>query len=162
MAHDPLLKLLMSEARLSNEELAERLNMDPSVVDATLARWEAEGTILGYQAVVNTNTVGRDDHVCAFIEVKMTPERDGGFDRLALRISQFDEVKSCHLCSGGFDLLVIVEGKTLLEVAEFVSKKLATLPAVLSTATHFQLKTYKENNFIFAMNSELERLMVSP
>lgn len=161
MSNDPLLKLLMAEARLNNAELAERLGTNEEDVRARLAALEAEGKIIGYQAVVNTN-VHEDDSVCAFIEVKVTPERSGGFDRMAMRIAQFSAVKSCYLCSGGFDLLVIVEGKNLLDVARFVSEKLSSLPGVLSTATHFQLKTYKENNFLFDTRTQEERLSVTP
>lgn len=161
MSNDPLLKLLMAEARLNNAELAERLGTNEEDVRARLAALEAEGKIIGYQAVVNTN-VHEDDNVSAFIEVKVTPERGGGFDRMAMRIAQFSAVKSCYLCSGGFDLLVIVEGKSLLDVARFVSEKLSSLPGVLSTATHFQLKTYKENNFLFETRTQEERLSVTP
>lgn len=161
MSKDPLLKLLMAEARLNNAELAERLGMSEEAVRARLSEWEDEGKIVGYQAVVNTNE-SSDSRVCAFIEVKVTPERGGGFDRMAMRIAQFDAVKSCYLCSGGFDLLVIVEGENLLEVARFVSEKLSSMTGVLSTATHFQLKTYKENNFLFEKTGGEDRLSVTP
>ena len=161
MSSDPLLKLLMAEARLNDAQLAQRLGMNEEEVKARLAEWEKEGKILGYQAVVNTNAQ-EGENVCAFIEVRVTPERGGGFDRMAMRIAQFDSVKSCYLCSGGFDLLVIVEGKNLLDVARFVSEKLSSLPGVLSTATHFQLKTYKENGFLFSRSPEDSRLSVSP
>lgn len=161
MSNDPLLKLLMAEARLNNAELAERLGITEDSVRAQLAELEADGKIVGYQAVINTN-VHEDDSVCAFIEVKVTPERGGGFDRMAMRIAQFSAVKSCYLCSGGFDLLVIVEGKNLLDVSRFVTEKLSSLPGVLSTATHFQLKTYKENNFLFEKKVQEERLPVAP
>lgn len=95
---------------MSDGELAERLDMTEEAVRAQREQWEKEGVILGYQAVVNEE-YEHDSKVAAFIEVKMTPERDGGFDRLAMRISRFDEVSSCYLASGGFDLLVLVEGK---------------------------------------------------
>lgn len=161
MSNDPLLKLLMAEARLNNAELAARLGMSEEAVSARLKEWEKDGLIVGYQAVVNTNAED-GENVCAFIEVKVTPERGGGFDNMAMRISQFDAVKSCYLCSGGFDLLVIVEGKGLMDVAKFVSEKLSSLPGVLSTATHFQLNTYKENGFIFEQAKTDDRLIVSP
>ncbi len=151
----------MAEARLNDAELAERLGMNEEEVRARLAELEEAGRIVGYQAVVNTN-VEEEEGVCAFIEVRVTPERSGGFDRMAMRIAQFNEVKSCYLCSGGFDLLVIVEGKNLLDVARFVSEKLSSLTGVLSTATHFQLKTYKENNFLFEKKGVEERLSVTP
>ena len=100
--------------------------------------------------------------MAAFIEVKMTPERDGGFDRLAMRISRFDEVSSCYLASGGFDLLVLVEGKSMREIARFVAEKLSTLEGVLSTSTHFHLKTYKKNGCVFEAPVQTERLAVAP
>ena len=103
-----------------------------------------------------------DDDVTAFIEVKLTPERGGGFDRLARRISRFEQITSCYLISGGYDLLVMVEGKDLLSVAAFVSEKLSTIEGVISTATHFRLKSYKEKGFIFGESSGASRLPVTP
>ena len=105
MSSAPLLQLLATQARLSDGELAERLDMTEEAVRAQREQWEREGLIVGYQAVVNEE-YEHDNKVAAFIEVKMTPERDGGFDRLAMRISRFDEVSSCYLASGGFDLPV--------------------------------------------------------
>jgi DNA-binding Lrp family transcriptional regulator len=161
MPLDPLLHLLSRKARLSHTELAELLALTPTVVAARIAAWEAEGTILGYQAVIDPEVSGNTS-VSAFIEVKVTPERGGGFDRLAMRISRFDQVVSCYLASGGYDLMVVVEGGDLREVARFVSDKLSTLEGVISTATHFRLKTYKENGFLFAGETHPERLAVSP
>ena len=148
MSSASLLQLLATQARLSDGELAERLDMTEEAVRAQREQWEKEGVILGYQAVVNEE-YEHDSKVAAFIEVKMTPERDGGFDRLAMRISRFDEVSSCYLASGGFDLLVLVEGKSMREIARFVAEKLSTLEGVLSTSTHFHLKTYKKNGCVF-------------
>jgi len=142
MSSASLLQLLATQARLSDGELAERLDMTEEAVRAQREQWEKEGVILGYQAVVNEE-YEHDSKVAAFIEVKMTPERDGGFDRLAMRISRFDEVSSCYLASGGFDLLVLVEG-------------------VLSTSTHFHLKTYKKNGCVFEAPVQTERLAVAP
>lgn len=161
MSLDPLLHLLSRKARLSHAELAELLSLSPAAVAARIAAWEAEGTILGYQAVIDPEVSGNTS-VSAFIEVKVTPERGGGFDRLAMRISRFDQVVSCYLASGGYDLMVVVEGGDLREVARFVSDKLSTLEGVISTATHFRLKTYKENGFLFAGETHPERLAVSP
>jgi DNA-binding Lrp family transcriptional regulator len=158
---DPLLQLLGRKARLSHTELAELLALETAEVTARIAAWEADGTILGYHAVINPEASG-DMSVSAFIEVKVTPERGGGFDRLAMRISRFDQVVSCYLASGGYDLMVVVEGGDLREVARFVSEKLSTLEGVISTATHFRLKTYKENGFLFASEVHTERLAVSP
>jgi len=161
MSSDPLLQLLRRKARLTDQELADLLSSDKSAVAARIAALENDGTILGYHAVVNPEPYG-DTSVSAFIEVKVTPERGGGFDRLALRISRFDQVVSCYLASGGYDLMVVVEGGDLREVARFVSEKLSSLDGVISTATHFRLKTYKENGFLFEREATSERLAVSP
>ncbi|WP_193213189.1 Lrp/AsnC family transcriptional regulator [Luteolibacter marinus] len=161
MSIDPLLQLLRRQARHSHQELAELLSMSENEVRARLEAWESDGTILGYQAVIDPEQAG-DDDVSAFIEVKLTPERGGGFDRLAMRIARFEQVVSCYLASGGYDLMVVVEGSDLREVASFVTEKLSTMDGVLSTATHFRLKTYKENGFLFEEVSAPERLAVSP
>lgn len=161
MSIDPLLLLLRRKARHTHAELAELLSLSEPEVSQRISAWEKDGTILGYQAVIDTEQAG-DDDVTAFIEVKVTPERGGGFDRLATRIARFDQVVSCYLASGGYDLLVVVEGSDLREVARFVSEKLSTMEGVLSTATHFRLKTYKENGFSFEAGGQPERLAVSP
>ncbi len=161
MSTDPLLQLLRTKARYSHSEIADLLSLTPDQVNVRIAAWEKDGTILGYQAVVDPEKADADA-VSAFIEVKVTPERGGGFDRLALRIARFEQVTSCYLASGGYDLMVVVEGGDLREVARFVSEKLSTLDGVLSTATHFRLKTYKENGFIFEREAASERLAVSP
>ncbi|MBC7980103.1 MAG: Lrp/AsnC family transcriptional regulator [Armatimonadetes bacterium] len=156
-----LLHLLRNKARASYKELAEILNTGESEVAAQILAWEKDQTILGYHAVTNPEAIG-DNSVSAFIEVRLTPERGGGFDRLAMRIARFDQVVSCYLASGGYDLMVVVEGSDLREVARFVSEKLSSLDGVLSTATHFRLKTYKENGFLFERETETDRLAVSP
>lgn len=161
MSSDPLLQLLRRKARFTNQELAELLGMDQAAVAARIASQQADGTILGYHAVINPEATG-DTSVSAFIEVKVTPERGGGFDRLAMRVARFDQVVSCYLASGGYDLMVVVEGGDLREVARFVSEKLSSLDGVISTATHFRLKTYKENGFLFEKEIASERLAVSP
>lgn len=161
MSTDPLLSLLRTKARFSHQEIADLLSMDKAAVEKRISDWETDGTIRGYQAVIDPEAAG-DDSVSAFIEVKVTPERGGGFDRLAMRIARFDQVVSCYLASGGYDLMVVVEGTDLREVARFVSEKLSTLEGVLSTATHFRLKTYKENGFIFEKDVVPERLAVAP
>lgn len=161
MSSDPLLQLLRRKARFSDQELADLLSTDQKAVAGKVSAWENDGTILGYHAVVNPEATG-DTSVSAFIEVKVTPERGGGFDRLAMRVSRFDQVVSCYLASGGYDLMVVVEGADLREVARFVSEKLSSLDGVISTATHFRLKTYKENGFLFERDTTSERLAVSP
>lgn len=160
-APDPLLQLLQRKARYSDAELAEALSMSAEEVSQRIEKWEEDGTILGYQAIVDEDKAG-DVGVAAFIEVKLTPERGGGFDRLAMRIARFDQVASCYLASGGYDLMVVVEGSGLRDVASFVSEKLSTLDGVLSTATHFRLKTYKEKGFVFAHDEPGGRLPVTP
>jgi len=156
-----LLHLLRRKARASYQELADLINSTESEVAHTIESWEKDRTILGYHAVTNPESIG-DTSVSAFIEVRLTPERGGGFDRLAIRIARFDQVVSCYLASGGYDLMVVVEGSDLREVARFVSEKLSSLDGVLSTATHFRLKTYKENGFLFESEPATERLVVSP
>ncbi|MGL4401215.1 MAG: Lrp/AsnC family transcriptional regulator [Luteolibacter sp.] len=161
MSADPLLQLLRRKARFSDQELADLLSSSKQAVADKVAAWEADGTILGYHAVIDPEATG-DTSVSAFIEVKVTPERGGGFDRLAMRVARFDQVVSCYLASGGYDLMVVVEGGDLREVARFVSEKLSSLDGVISTATHFRLKTYKENGFVFEKQPETGRLAVSP
>ena len=161
MSTDPLLQLLRRKARVSHQELADLLSMDEESVSRSIRAWEEDGTIRGYHAVIDSESAG-DQSVSAFIEVKVTPERGGGFDRLSMRIARFDQVVSCYLASGGYDLMVMVEGDDLRDVARFVSEKLSTLDGVLSTATHFRLKAYKENGFLFEQEPSTERLAVAP
>jgi DNA-binding Lrp family transcriptional regulator len=158
---DPILKLLQENAALKPAQLAMMLNLPETEIAAKIKSYETGHVILGYRAVLNEEKTG-DDIVRAVIEVKITPERGGGFDRLAERIAKYSEVRSCYLMSGGYDLLVIVEGTNLREVATFVSEKLATIHGVISTATHFMLKVYKEQGLLIQMESNEERLAVSP
>lgn len=158
---DPLLKLLHENAALKPAQLAVMLGVPEAQVAAQIKAYEADHVILGYQAVLNEEKLGRDV-VRAVIEVKITPERGGGFDRLAERVAKYAEVQSCHLMSGGYDLLVVVEGSNLREVASFVSEKLATIQGVISTATHFMLKAYKEQGILVKREQNDERLAVSP
>lgn len=158
---DPLLKLLASDASLSASQMAAMLGVSEAEVRTRLKQFEAEQVVLGYRAVLNEEKLGRD-LVRAVIEVRMTPERGGGFDKLAERIAKYAEVRSCHLMSGGYDLMVEVEGANLREVATFVSEKLSTLSGVLSTATHFVLRAYKEQGVLMKSEAAEERLAVSP
>ena len=158
---DPLLKLLLENASLKPAQLAAMLNLPEAEVAARIAGYESDHVILGYRTIINEEKLGLE-LVRAVIEVKITPEREGGFDRLAGRIAKYDEVKSCYLMSGGYDLLVIVEGDSLREVARFVAEKLATLQGVLSTATHFMLKPYNEQGVLMTREQNGERLAVSP
>ena|ERR1051326_7414050 len=158
---DPLLKLLRENAALTPNQLSKMLNIPEPEVVARIAAYEKDRVILGYRTILNEEKLGVE-LVRAVIEVKITPERGGGFDRLAERIAKYAEVHSCHLMSGGYDLVVVVEGATLREVATFVSEKLATIQGVLSTATHFMLKPYKEQGVLVAHERNEERLAVAP
>jgi len=158
---DPLLELLRENAAITPAQLSRMLDQPEAEVAAKIKGYEKDQIILGYRTVLNEEKLGVDV-VRAVIEVKITPERGGGFDRLAERIAKYSEVHSCYLMSGGYDLLVVVEGKTLREVATFVSEKLATIQGVLSTATHFMLKPYKEQGVLMAREHNEERLAVTP
>lgn len=158
---EPLLKLLQENATLSPGQLAAMLNLSEAEVVAKIKACETDQTILGYRAILNEEKLNRE-MVRAVIEVKITPERGGGFDRLAERIAKYKEVNSCYLMSGGYDLLVVVEGRSLREVATFVSEKLATIQGVISTATHFKLKPYKEQGVLVGPQPNDERLAVTP
>ena len=158
---DELIPLLLRNARASVEDLAKELNTTSVAIAGRIEKLEADGVVLGYHAILDPLTVPGSP-VTAAIEVKITPERGGGFDRLAARIAKFSEVHSCYLMSGGYDLLVIVEGATLQEVAMFIAEKLSTIKGVISTATRFRLKAYKENGVDLTRESAPERLAVSP
>ncbi len=158
---DALLKLLYDNAALKPAQLAALLNLTETEVATRIRAYERDGVILGYRTVLNEEKLGVD-MVRAVIEVKITPERGGGFNRLAERIAKYDEVHSCYLMSGSYDLLVIVEGSSLREVASFVSEKLATIQGILSTATHFMLKPYKEQGVLMLPETAEERLAVTP
>jgi DNA-binding Lrp family transcriptional regulator len=158
---DPLIQLLTINSNRSAAELAGILSLTEDEVRRRIAAAEADGTILGYNAVVDRQKAGQKG-VTALVEVKITPEREGGFDRLARRIAKFDQVRECFLMSGGYDLAILVEGKDLLDVANFIAEKLSTLGGVLSTATHFQLKAYKQSGFLVNAAGDEERLPVSP
>ena len=158
---DPLLDILQKNSKYTAAELAELLGAEEEVVRGRIAALEKDGTILGYQAVTDPEKTGSDG-VVAFIEVRITPERGGGFDRLAQRISKFDQVTHCYLLSGSYDLLVIIEGRSLRDTARFVAERLSTLEGVLSTTTHFQLKTYKQRGLLTHAEASETRLPVSP
>lgn len=151
-----LLQLLENDCTLTPEQLAPMTGMTVEEVKAAVQKYEEERVILGYQAVVDWDRTPRET-VTALIEVKVTPQRGEGFDRVAERIYQYDEVESVYLMSGAFDLTVIISGRTLKEVALFVGEKLAPLEDVTGTATHFILHKYKENNLIFEKREEQER-----
>src|SRR5471032_2686884 len=158
---DPLLRLLEENALATHESLAAQLKTTPAEIKARIAQLEKDRVILAYKAIVDDERAKRTS-VRAVIEVRITPEREGGFDRIAHRVAQYREVYSCFLMSGGYDLLVFIEGTSLRDVAGFVSEKLSTLPGVLSTATHFNLKTYKIQGVLREAPVNEERLQVSP
>src|SRR5215471_8932943 len=144
-----VLRMLLEGESLSTEQMAKILAREPAAIEADLAKLKADNILLGLRPVLHPNAAG-ENQVRALIEVKVTPEREGGFDRLAERVSRFEEVESCYLMSGAYDLMVIVKGRTLHYVASFVSSRLATIGGVVSTATHFMLRAYKEQGFILA------------
>ena len=158
---DRLLYLLKNSARTPTEALAQQLDETTEAVAARIADYEQRGIIRGYQALIN-DTLIEDDSVRAVIELRIRPTQDGGFDRLANRIGRFDQVESMFLVSGGFDLLLFVKGRNLQEVAQFVSSKLASMDGVISTSTHFMLKTYKDQGVQIDRMDHDERLQVSP
>lgn len=145
---EEILEILEKNGRVSEEQIAVMLNRDAEEVRAAIKRLEENNVIVGYNTLINWEKTKRET-VTALIEVKVTPQRGEGFDKVAERIYRYPEVKACYLMSGGFDLTVIIEGKTMKEVALFVAEKLAPLESVLSTSTHFVLKKYKDKGVIF-------------
>ncbi len=158
---DELLKILENNALETPQNIGRMLNLSVAEVSARIADYEKRGVIKGYQAVLNEDQLELEK-VTAVIEVKVTPQREGGFDTIAERISRFAEVKSAFLMSGAYDLLLFVEGRTLREVAGFVSDRLASLEGVLSTSTHFMLKTYKRFGVLMQEDHPDERLTITP
>ena len=150
-----LISLLLETADPRPEHLAKILGKDKEDVEQELDKLRQDKTILGWMPILNPEKVDAEK-VRAVIEVKISPEREGGFDRMALRISKFEEVESCYLMSGGYDLLVFVSGKTLKSVALFISERLATIEGVLSTATHFLLRPYKEQSHLLVQEGSSE------
>jgi DNA-binding Lrp family transcriptional regulator len=146
---DEILEILEKDARTTPEEIAKMLNMTPRAVKNTIKRYEKDGVILKYKTIVNKELVRDDDsEVRALIEVKVAPKKDVGFDYLAERVYQFPEVSSCYLMSGTYDLLVVIEGKNLRTISNFVAEKLSPMENVRGTVTHFILQKYKEDGDI--------------
>ena len=158
---DSLIKLLKGNARLSNEQLAVMLGVTPEEVAARIADYEKRGVIKGYSVILNEELADKSA-VTAFIEVKVTPKADFGFDELARTIMMYDEVDSVTLMSGSFDLAVTLSGTNYKEIALFVAKRLSSIDGVISTSTHFVLKQYKEQGFFIENEAADERGFVSP
>jgi DNA-binding Lrp family transcriptional regulator len=158
---DELLKILQANATESRETIAKMLNLSVAEVNKRIAKYEKSGVIRGYQAVLDEDKLNLDT-VTAVIEVKIAPQREGGFNTVADRISRFPEVRSSYLMSGTYDVLLFVEGRNLREVAAFVSERLSPLDGVLSTSTHFMLKTYKSLGVLMETGHAEERLSIAP
>ena len=150
---DKILKLIESNALLTSEELAVICGCTEEEVKARIAEYENNGTIVGYKALIDWDKTDRE-YVSATIELKVSPQRDKGFDHIAEKICLYPEVQSVQLMSGSYDLQVLIEGKTLREVSNFVFNKLAPMDGVISTATHFVLRKYKDKGVIYGANKE--------
>ena len=155
-----VLKLILEGEQLSSEQIARVLELTPAEVEAQIAQLKDEKILLGWRPVLNPS-FDEETRVRAVIELKVSPEVSGGFDRVAERISQFDQVESCYLMSGAYDLLVIVNADNLYKVANFVHNRLARIDGVLSTGTHFMLRAYKESGYAIAASEAPERLPVT-
>lgn len=157
-----VLKLLLEGEVVRTDQMASIIGVEPAEVEAALAELEAERILLGWRPVMNPKAIAENE-VQALIEVSIVPERDGGFNRISERIARFDQVDTCYLMSGGYDLMVIVRGANLLSIATFVSEKLSTLEPVQATATRFMLRCYKIDGFLIEQpEEESERPAVSP
>jgi len=158
---EKILKNISKNSKLSTEDLAAMLAATPQEIEQAMEEMEKEGVICGYPTLINWDKAGCEK-VTALIELKVAPERGRGFDKVAERIYQFEEVESLYLMSGGFDLTVIVQGETMQEVARFVSTKLAPMESIISTGTHFVMKKYKEHGLsLVEGRTEDERQLIT-
>ncbi len=158
---EEILKLLETDSRLTVKEVSILLNLDEEKVSQTIKKLEDEKIIAGYHTIINWEKTD-DSFVSAMIEVRVTPQRGQGFDRIAEKIYQFPEVKAMHLISGGYDFLVELKKAPMRQIANFVSSRLSVIEEVQSTATHVVLKRYKDHNTIFVKGDEDKRMVVSP
>ena len=158
---EDILELISEDAKSTTKDIAMQLSISEDEVNKYLKKFEKDRIILGYKANINWQRI-RQHEVRALIEVKVTPERNVGFDSVAESIFRYPEVTSLTLISGGYDLLVIVQGENLRDVALFVSEKLATIKGVQSTVSHFQLKKYKEDGVVLVDQVESKRLPITP
>ena len=156
-----ILKYLERNSKINLQELAVLLGSDEVMIANEIAQMEKEKIICGYHTLIDWEKTG-EEQVVALIEVKVTPQRNQGFDRIAERIYNYPEVNAVYLISGGYDFLITLKARTLKEVSEFVSGKLAPLDAVLSTASHFVLKKYKDHGAVLVAKTESERMLVTP
>ena len=159
---DEILEILENDCRSTPEEIAKMLKRKPQAIKQAIKKYEKEGVILKYKAVINKDLLKNEESsVRALIEVNITPQKDVGFDKIAERIYSFPEVTSCYLISGTYDLLVVVEGRNLHSVSSFVAEKLSCLENVRGTTTHFLLKKYKEDGVILRHREENKRIAIS-
>lgn len=158
---EKILAIIEKNSRIDLKDLAALLGESEAAVANEIVDMEKENIICGYHTMINWDNTG-NEKVIALIEVKVTPQRGMGFDKIAERIYQYSEVNSVYLMSGAFDFTVIIEGKTMREVAQFVSEKLSPMDSVLSTATHFVLKKYKDHGTIMYEKPGDERMMITP
>lgn len=145
---EKILKLLENDATLTAKQLSVMLDKEEGDIKKAIESYEKDGVILGYRTIIDWDKTDRE-YVTALIEVKLTPQKDRGFDKVAEKIYNYSEVKSLYLMSGAYDLAVFIEGKTMKEVAYFVAQKLAPIDSIISTATHFVLRKYKDNEVIY-------------
>ena len=160
MRHE-ILRYLEKNSRVNSQELAVLLGVDETLVANEIADMEKEKIICGYHTLIDWDKTG-EEKVTALIEVRVTPQRNQGFDRIAERIYNYPEVFAVYLISGGYDLLVTLDGKSLKEVSRFVSEKLSPIDSVISTATYFILKKYKDHGTIMVPKKESERMLMTP
>lgn len=159
---DQILEILEKDARLSAEEIAMMTGKKANKVKQAIKKHEKDGVILKYKTIINKEVLGnKSGEVNALIEVQVSPQKNVGFDRIAERVYRFPEVKSCYLLSGGYDLLIFVQGKDIHTVAGFVAEKLAPMEDVKGTATHFLLKKYKEDGDILKKGEKDKRIAIS-
>ena len=157
-----ILKIIESNGRIDSGDLAKMVNVTSEELEITLKKLEDMNVIVRYMTIIDWSKVDEHQGVTAMIDVKVTPKRGVGFDDIAKRIYRFKEVQSVYLMSGVYDLSVTIEGKSMNEVANFVSQKLSTLDSVISTTTHFILKKYKHDGLIFEQGEDDKRIVVSP
>lgn len=159
---DQILKILEKDARITPEEIAKITGKKLDWVRKTIRKYEKDGVILKYKTIINKELIGnKSGEVSALIEVQVSPQKNVGFDRVAERIYRFPEVKSCYLLSGGYDLLLVIEGKDIHTVASFVAEKLAPMENVKGTVTHFLLKKYKKDGDILKLGEKDKRIAIS-